>query len=120
MGYDFDALRNPENKLNRTYRSLFNPTMSVRVLQVAGLFLPSWLVRWLPIKRNQDITVASTYIKQICREVITAKQQSLLKHATGPVDIVSVGLESDFFDNTDLVNHMMTFVSLDFGTLCLR
>ncbi|KAK3116340.1 hypothetical protein LTR53_003417 [Teratosphaeriaceae sp. CCFEE 6253] len=112
MGYDFDALHNPENQLNRTYRSLFNPTKTVRVLQVAGLFLPSWLLRWLPLKRNEDVREASEYIKRVCRDVIVEKRRTLsvqVKDAR-PVDIVSVGLESGFFTDEDLVNHMMTFL----------
>ncbi|KAK4905825.1 hypothetical protein LTR49_024916 [Elasticomyces elasticus] len=112
MGYDFDALHNPENQLNRTYRGLFNPTKTVRFLQVAGLFLPSWLLRWLPLKRNEDVRKASQYIKQVCRDVIAEKRRTLSVQVqdAGSVDIVSVGLESGCFTDEDLVNHMMTFL----------
>lgn len=50
MGQDFNSLRDPSNKLNQTYQTVFNPPKSARYLQVAGFFIPrtSWSVVFCP------------------------------------------------------------------------
>lgn len=110
MGQDFHALQDPSNKLNQTYRSVFNPGRTGRILQIMGIFLPFWFLRRLPVKRNNEMTDASSYIKQVCRDMIAQKRQDMTEKERTDVDIISVALESGGFSDEDLVNQMMTFL----------
>ncbi|KXT12791.1 hypothetical protein AC579_1808 [Pseudocercospora musae] len=111
MGRDFDSLHDPGNKLNQTYKSIFNPGRAGRFLQILGIFIPFWIIRRLPIRRNQELDAASSYIKQTCRDLIAKKREAMSEKGTvGEVDILSVALESGGFSDEDLVNQMMTFL----------
>lgn len=111
MGQDFGALADPKNKLSETYRSVFNPPKSARLLQFVGMFLPHWLLRALPIKRNGELEAASALIKQTCRDSIVLKKAALEKGERTEVDILSVALESGGFSDENLVSQMMTFLA---------
>lgn len=110
MGQDFGALQNPNNKLSVTYKTIFNPPKYARYMQLAGAFLPQWFLRALPIKRNTEIEDASEFIKQTCRDLITAKKAKMEKAERTEVDILSVAIESGGFNDEELVNQMMTFL----------
>lgn len=109
MGKDFGALENPENVLNQTYRIIFNPSRNARLLQLAGMFLPTWFLRRIPIKRNGEIEAASALIKQTCRDLIARKRRAMQEKERVEVDILSVALESGGFTDEELVNQMMTY-----------
>lgn len=111
MGQDFNAIEDPTNKLSVTYASVFNPPRSARLLQFAGMFLPHWLLRSLPIKRNGELEAASRLIKQTCRDLIVLKKARMEKGVAPEVDILSVALESGGFSDENLVSQMMTFLA---------
>ena len=108
MGQDFDSLHDQDNKLNHTYRSLFSDSASTRILEVVGVFLPFWFLSRLPLKRNAEINGASTYIKQICLDMIVQKRKDMAEKKRTDVDVISVALESGGFTDEELVNQMMT------------
>lgn len=68
------------------------------------------MIRILPLKRNHELNAASSYIKQVCRDLIAKKRSTLAEKGTGEVDILSVALESGGFEDELLVNQMMTFL----------
>ncbi|EME49285.1 hypothetical protein DOTSEDRAFT_68151 [Dothistroma septosporum NZE10] len=111
MGQDFNSLQEPDNKLNRTYKDVFNPGRTGRILQLLGIFLPFWLVSRLPIKRNHELNDAHAYVKQVCRDLIAKKRKAIeSEKGRTEVDILSVALESGGFNDEGLVNQMMTFL----------
>ncbi|KAK4549355.1 hypothetical protein LTR36_006352 [Oleoguttula mirabilis] len=111
VGQDFHALQDPENKLNHTYQSIFrNPGRAGFILQILGNFLPFWFLKRVPIKRNVIMNEGSSYIKQVCRDLISQKRKAMVKKERTEVDIISVALESGGFTDEDLVNQMMTFL----------
>jgi cytochrome P450 len=110
MGRDFEALKNPDNELNKTYKTIFHPPKSARYLQLAGMFLPRWFLKSLPIKRNNEIEDGSALIKQTCRDLIAAKKIRMEKGAADDTDILSVALKSGSFEDENLVSQMMTFL----------
>lgn len=113
MNQDFNSLQDEDNKLNRTYRSIFSfnqGSLKARILRLMTFFLPFWLVSRLPVKRNADINGASVYIKQLCRDLIAKKRATMAEKERTEVDIISVALESGGFSDEDLVNQMMTFL----------
>jgi len=110
MGRDFNSLQDPSNELNKTYKSLAEPGSGARILGLAALFLPFWLLKLLPIKRNTQLSEASAYIKQVCRDLIIRKRKDVLEEKAAGTDILSVALDSGAFSDEELVNQMMTFL----------
>jgi len=111
MGHDFNAIQDPNSELNQVYRKVFKPSKAAQIIQFASIFIPLWLIRSLPLKRNNDIDEASGQIKKICRELIEKKRRNMEKGGQQDVDILSVALESGGFSDEDLVNQMMTFLA---------
>ncbi len=110
MGKDFDSLHDEGNKLNQTYRAIFNPSRASIILQLMAAVLPGWVLTNLPGKRNDTLNAASEFIKQTCRDLIASKRAKMAEKERTEVDIVSVALESGAFSDEDLVNQMMTFL----------
>ena len=111
-GVEFDAIENPNTKLNTTYRNVFSPNRQQRLMGILGLFLPQWFLRSLPISHNSRIEASCKTIKEVCRELISKKKEKLdHKEKQVETDILSVALESGGFTEEDLVNQMMTFLA---------
>ncbi|KAK9418467.1 hypothetical protein SUNI508_07955 [Seiridium unicorne] len=111
MGRNFNAIKDPYNEINETYRAVFQPSRQAQLLGLLGLFLPNWVITNLPVKRNSDISEASKVIKTVCRDLIVEKKEKLARKELTDVDILSVAIESGGFTDEDLVNQMMTFLA---------
>lgn len=111
MNHDFNSLQDPTNELYQHYRTVFNPGRVGRILQILGLIVPFWILRILPLKRNQEINDAVSYLKRLCYSLIANKRKMMAEKERTEVDILSVALESGAFSDEDLVNQMMTFLA---------
>ena len=111
MGQDFNALANPDNELNVTYRTIFSPSKGARLLQLASILLPGWFLRILPVKRNDELRDSMSTIKRVAMDLIRSKRAQLEKGGRTDVDILSVAIESGGFSDDDLVNQLMTFLA---------
>lgn len=111
MGHDFCAIADPTNKLYRTYNLVFQPSNQARMLQMLGLIFPMWLVSRIPVRRNEDMTLASRTIRQTCMDLIQEKKSKLARKELHDVDILSVALESGSFSDENLVDQLMTFLA---------
>lgn len=111
MGQDFNAIADPTNELNVTYRTIFKPSTAAKVMQVAAMFLPEWLIRNIPVKRNEEFKDAIATIKRVSAELVRSKRAKLEKGDRTDVDILSVAIESGGFTDDDLVNQLMTFLA---------
>lgn len=112
MGQDFNAIQDPNTELNATYRKVFKPSREAQLLGMLSLFLPIWVVRALPVQRNDDIVVASATVRRVCRQLIQQKQEKLnKKEKRVDVDILSVALESGGISEDNLVDQLMTFLA---------
>ncbi|KAL2351287.1 cytochrome P450 [Cryomyces antarcticus] len=81
------------------------------IIGLAGMFLPFWLLKRLPVKRNDEIEAASNLIKRTCYDLVQAKKAKMAKGERTDNDILSVALESGGFSDEDLVNQLMTFLA---------
>ena len=109
LGKDFNAIENPNTELNATYRKVFRSNRIGQIISFAGLFLPQWFLRSIPVSHNSNIYEASETIKKACRQLIHDKRQRLQEKRTD-YDILSVALESGGFTDEELVNQLMTFL----------
>lgn len=111
MGQDFNAIADPTNELNVTYRTIFKPSTAAKVMQLASMFLPEWLIRALPVKRNEEFKEAIRTIKRVSGDLVRSKREKLAKGERTDTDILSVAIESGGFTDEDLVNQLMTFLA---------
>ena len=111
LGQDFNAISNPDSELNKTYRSIFAPSRGAQMLGLLQFFFPGWLLRALPIKRNNDVVAASKVARDTSRELVRLKKQRMAEKKDLQQDIISVALESGGFTEDELVNNMMTFLA---------
>jgi cytochrome P450 len=111
MGQDFNAIEDPSNELYRTYGTIFTPSKAARYLQVFAIVAPNWLVRMLPIKRNDEMKDAISTIRKVASNLIRDKRAALEKGGRTDLDILSVAIESGGFSDEDLVNQLMTFLA---------
>jgi cytochrome P450 len=112
MGQDFNAIEDPDTELCATYRSIFQPNRQARLLGLLSLFIPMWLIRMLPVKRNAQIRDAAASIRKVCRQLIGQKKAKMNeKEKRVDTDIISVALESGGFTEDNLVDQMMTFLA---------
>ncbi|KAF2117193.1 cytochrome P450 [Lophiotrema nucula] len=111
MGQDFNAIANPDSELNMTYRMIFGGFSGQKIMQLLVSLLPGWLLRSLPLKRNEEIGSAIRTIKKVAADLIRDKRANLEKGGRTDVDILSVALESGGFTDEELVNQLMTFLA---------
>jgi cytochrome P450 len=111
LGQDFNALQNPDSQLNKTYRGIFAPSRGAQILGLLQFFIPGWLLRALPIKRNNDVMAASKVARDTSRELVRLKKLRMAEKKDLQQDIISVALESGGFTDEQLVDNMMTFLA---------
>ena len=110
-GQDFGAISNPNTDLSVTYGIVFKPSPQAQLLGLLNLFLPGWLIRRIPMKRNGEIEKAASVIRSTCRQQIRTKKEKLEKGDLTDVDILSVALKSGGFSEENLIDQMMTFLA---------
>ncbi|KAK6199034.1 hypothetical protein LQW54_010162 [Pestalotiopsis sp. IQ-011] len=111
LGRDFNSINDPHNEINETYRTVFQPSRQAQFLNLLSLFLPAFVIRNIPVQRNNDIDSAAKMIKSVCRELVVEKKEKLARNELTDVDILSVAIESGEFSDDDLVNQLMTFLA---------
>ncbi|KAF3017387.1 hypothetical protein E8E14_001082 [Neopestalotiopsis sp. 37M] len=111
MGRNFNSIQDPNNEINERYRTVFQPSKQAQMLNLLSLFLPAFVIKNLPVKRNNDIDSAAKIIKSVCRELIVEKKEKLARKELTDIDILSVAIESGGFSDEDLVNQLMTFLA---------
>jgi cytochrome P450 len=112
MGRDFGTVHDPQAELSLVYKSVLNTKglKQAYFLGMLSIFLPSWFVESLPVKRNSETKAAADIIRATCTSLIRAKKDKLEKRELLDVDIISVALESGGFTEETLIDQMMTFL----------
>jgi cytochrome P450 len=111
MGQEFNSIHNPNTQLNTVYRNVFAPNRSAQFLGLLQFFIPTWILRLLPVQRNNDMREAAKVARDTSFQLIQAKKQALAEQKSLPPDIVSVALSSGVFTDEKLVDNMMTFLA---------
>jgi cytochrome P450 len=111
IGHDFNAIENPDSELNTCYRTIFSPNRGVRLLELAGLILPGWFLRNLPVKQNRQLQAARSLVRRTCFDLVHEKREKLENGKSTGTDILSVAMESGGFSDEDMVNQLMTFLA---------
>jgi cytochrome P450 len=113
MDHDFDSLRDPNNKLNQSYRKIMaSPPLYMKILFVVSMLIgnPSW-TQQIPTTRNKEIAEGGEVIRNVARQMIRQKKAKMEDpKAETDIDIISVALKSGTFDEENLVDQSMTFL----------
>lgn len=117
LGKDFGAIKDPETPLNRTYRTIFEPTRLLQIFATIRVVIPEWIVNIIPIKHNLAMERAAQTIKATCRDVIHAKQEKLAKKELTDIDILSIMVRSQQIAEDGMVDQMMTFLAAGHETV---
>ncbi|KAJ4163591.1 hypothetical protein LMH87_005311 [Akanthomyces muscarius] len=114
MGRDFDATHNENDEIVKTYMVIATPTMQDRILltltEYFTAFVPMWILLHSPMPRIVEAKRAATKIRNVCKDLIRAKQKKLADNKLEDVDILSIALRSGIFGEEELINHLMTFL----------
>ena len=111
MGRDFNALQDPQNELNRAYRTIFVPSRQDEIFGLLRLIFPRRFLQALPLKRNREVRQGLATIRRVSRELIRQKKLDLSQNKSAGIDILSVALQSGGFTDENLVDQMMTFLA---------
>ncbi|KAK2798730.1 hypothetical protein FQN50_008768 [Emmonsiellopsis sp. PD_5] len=112
MDHDFNAINDPNNRLNMEYRKMFSePSGAALLFRFISFAVHPRLSTLLPTKRNREVHEGASYVRSICQQMIDAKRAKMEKGESRSVDILSVALESGGFSDAELINQMMTFLA---------
>ncbi|PHH65359.1 hypothetical protein CDD82_1678 [Ophiocordyceps australis] len=126
MGVDFGSIGNEANALAQTYKKLMEPSWQSFVVMLLGLWLPSGVLRRLPLRRNRDVMEGAQTIRRVCLDMVRDKRMlnGRNKNKMGSddgakveaeADILTVALGSGFSDEL-LVDQLMTFLAAGHDT----
>jgi cytochrome P450 len=118
LGEDFGAIEDPETELNRTYRTVFEPSRLFTLLALLKTVFPAFLVNALPIPRNGEMEIASKAIRRVCKSVIQSKKKKLEKDELNDKDIVSLVIKNgDIQNEEDIIDQMTTMLGAGHETV---
>lgn len=110
IGRDFGAIQDDNSKLVNTYRKIFHPSASGRIIGLLSTVIPLQILDLLPVKRNDNVRLAVRAIRKHCQDVIEQKRADAKDGKESKVDILSVSMESGLNDE-QLINQLMTFLA---------
>ena len=113
MGYDFNAVGDPNSEIVTTYRTLFDNEPPLFFWLNVGIWLPVRQAFSLPVPAFLQAKACAARIKNICYEAIRRKRAVLEKggDAAANLDILSVALTSGVFTDDNLADQLMTFLA---------
>jgi cytochrome P450 len=113
FGQNFDSLHHPDNELSQSYNNIFQSnSAAARILQLIGMWVPHWILRRIPSKRNEMIRNSIGKIRGAAQKLLDQKRQKMEKGAAREDhDILSVALESGGFSDANLIDQAMTFLA---------
>jgi cytochrome P450 len=112
MGRDFGALRNPDDELVRDYNSLLEPTINRAIYFAANILGPQDFIQKLPLRQTLELKRITGNLKKFCLNHVKEKRQiSRETKENEDMDILSLLIRSNDFNDEDLVDQLLTFLA---------
>ena len=115
FGQDFHALQNSKSEVLHAYKELFTPSRTRQIVQFLALFFPLWLLRNLPINRNNILQNSFKTIQGTCSNLVQRAKKTWNDEEVEK-NILSVALKSGAFSDDQLVNQLKTFLLAGYET----
>ncbi|KAI3320897.1 cytochrome P450 [Xylariaceae sp. AK1471] len=116
MGQTFDSVRNQDSNyktLRQIYKMVLTQTRQDFILFILRIWvLPSWLLPYVPLKRNKELGQAAQTLRNICRQLIRQKKRDLENELADVTekDILTVALSYGGFTEDELIEQLLTFL----------
>lgn len=115
LGQSFNVIADPSTPLYKHYDSLLGRLKPIPLVMVLlYLILPFWLLRLLPLKRNEEINEDLGVIRGACSNMIRAKKTARAKGKPPGKDILDLALYA--FPEEKLIDQLMTFLGAGIET----
>ncbi|KAI0872857.1 cytochrome P450 [Hypoxylon argillaceum] len=117
IGQNIDSVRGEDSNyknLRKIYKSIFTPSSQDLILFILRIWiLPSWVLPYVPLKRNVELVEAGRELREICRELIRQKRSELESEIADKTekDILTVALSYGGFTEDELVEQLLTFLA---------
>ncbi|KAF2969102.1 hypothetical protein GQX73_g4470 [Xylaria multiplex] len=117
MGQSVDSVRSQDSNymtLRRIYKTVFSQSRQDLILFILRMWvLPSWLLPYVPLKRNIELRRESQTLRDVCRQLIRQKKSDLESEVADKreKDILTVALNYGGFTEDELVEQLLTFLA---------
>jgi len=121
MGYNFNALSDPENELNNAYDRVFNKPHNEQLMNIIETMENLVPVAWLssvPLKHNHETDEGAASIRRMATVLIDQKRLQVKENSeVMQKDVLSVAIDSDQITDRALVDQVMTFLAAGHETV---
>ncbi|KAI1759405.1 cytochrome P450 [Hypoxylon sp. FL1150] len=115
MGHDFQTLKQPDNELRLRFKKvILDQTKVFSWVGLLSRYLDMRMLLKAPIKKLREIAESSVYLRNVCGRVIQERMEKLQRTESKDLagkDIITVALASGVFQQGQLVDHVMTFLT---------
>ena len=112
MGRDFNALKNSDDVLVRSYNELLDPTAPNTFYFACNLIFPQWFIQALPWTKNKNLARITHNLRSYCLDLVHERQEELKSgRATEKMDILTLLIKSNDFKDSELADQMLTFLA---------
>ena len=114
MGRDLGSLYNKDDELAKNYQEILEPTPEKVLYYLTNVILPPWLVRKLPWRLHERVTVTTRNLRRICSEFLVERKTKIrCEKAEGQEsrDILSIMIRGNDQSDKNLVDQLLTFVA---------
>ncbi|KAK3064046.1 hypothetical protein LTS18_010552 [Coniosporium uncinatum] len=111
LGRDFNALKNSDDELIQNYEEILEPTTEKVMFFACQILGPQRLIDRLPWAVNKRMSICTSALSRICKELVVQKREAVKANADQNLDILSVLIKSNNFADEQLVDQMLTFLA---------
>ena len=111
LGREFNALKNSDDILIKNYEEILEPTTEKVIFFTMNMILGRSIVQYIPWRVNERMKATTSTLRDICRQLVRDKRESLKIHGAEHVDILSILIKSDDFSDDQLVDQLLTFLA---------
>lgn len=111
LGRQFNSLHNANDDLTRNYETLLEPTTGKAVYFGLNVMLTRRFVAMLPLRLNRVLKETTTKLRSICGQLVNDKKSSVKVQPEEHIDILSLLIKSNNFDDSQLIDQLLTFLA---------
>ena len=111
IGHELESMTNLDTELGRAYGKVFSPSKAMMFIIALNFIFPRWLVKSLPLKRNEELMEASGVIRDMCRDLVRKSKARIAETGKTDTDILSTAISCGIFSDEDLADQLMTLLA---------